>query len=145
MAYSPVSLPKMYFYSSLTVSWRNQRSSQGKITIPGYSLFLPCFPFPLFWYNKWLGDIILKRKIKLERNDKWSDFRDVGFGKKNAVHDLVYLGAYYQIAEPLLMLFVFCDFIPKRVARCQLGFVAADSHTSLLFKNKTKNNNKRKR
>lgn len=63
--------------------------------------------------------------------------------KKNAVHDLVYLGACYQTVEQLLMLFIFCHFIPMRVAHCQLGFVAADSHTSLLLKNKANTKQKK--
>lgn len=34
------------------------------------------------------------------------------------------------------MLLIFWGVIPMRVAHCQLGFAAADSHTSLLLKTK---------
>ena len=42
------------------------------------------------------------------------------------------------------MLLIFWDFIPARAAHCQLGSVAADSHTSWLLGNKQKKKTRKK-
>jgi hypothetical protein len=51
----------------------------------------------------------------------------------NEVHGLVE-GCGADCCTASLLLCCFLHFIPMRAAHCQLDFVAADSHTSLLLK-----------